>query len=380
MRQYLNWKTYLAIIAILIVGASLYYTSQLAAKLADEERVKVEELVKAIKTVSTSNNSQEDAFATYLITQNKTVPLIITDEKGQIQSSNNIDTVHTINLTHGQVLQQTLADFKNMHAPIMADYGTGKNYVYYGESYMLTQLRYFPYVQLAIIILFLTVVLIALTTAHRSLQNQVWVGLSKETAHQLGTPLSSIEAWLELLRDNDENNEAVLEMQKDLDRLKLVADRFSKVGSSPQLAEENLITRLDEIVEYMQKRAPKKVAISLHTTEQDVPVNISGSLFDWVMENLIRNALDAMGGKGTIDITVINNPQQVWIDVQDSGKGIPRHQVKKVFTPGFTTKKRGWGLGLSLSRRIIEKYHHGSIFVKQSEPGKGTTFRIVIRR
>jgi signal transduction histidine kinase len=380
MRQYLNWKTYLAIIAILIVGASLYYTSQLAAKLADEERVKVEELVKAIKTVSTSNNSQEDAFATYLITQNKTVPLIITDEKGQIQSSNNIDTVHTINLTHGQVLQQTLSDFKNMHAPIMADYGTGKNYVYYGESYMLTQLRYFPYVQLAIIILFLTVVLIALTTAHRSLQNQVWVGLSKETAHQLGTPLSSIEAWLELLRDNDENNEAVLEMQKDLDRLKLVADRFSKVGSSPQLAEENLITRLDEIVEYMQKRAPKKVAISLHTTEQDVPVNISGSLFDWVMENLIRNALDAMGGKGTIDITVINNPQQVWIDVQDSGKGIPRHQVKKVFTPGFTTKKRGWGLGLSLSRRIIEKYHHGSIFVKQSEPGKGTTFRIVIRR
>ena len=380
MRQYLNWKTYLAIIAMLIVGASLYYTSQLATKLAEEEKVTVEELATAIKTVSTSNNTQETAFATYLITRNVTVPLIITNEKGQIYDSRNIDTVQTLTLGHKAIYEEKLNEFKKMHPPIIADYGTGKNYVYYGESYLLTQLRYFPYVQLAIIFLFLAVVLIALSTAHRSLQNQVWVGLSKETAHQLGTPLSSIEAWLELLRDNDENNEAVVEMQKDLDRLKLVADRFSKVGSSPQLAEENLIVRLQEITAYMQKRAPKKVAITLHNSEAEVPVNISGPLFDWVMENLIRNALDAMGGEGTIDITVTNTPQQVWIDVADSGKGIPNHQVKRVFTPGFTTKKRGWGLGLSLSRRIIEKYHHGSIFVKQSEVGKGTTFRIVLRR
>jgi signal transduction histidine kinase len=223
-------------------------------------------------------------------------------------------------------------------------------------------------------------VLFALTAAHRSLQNQVWVGLSKETAHQLGTPLSSMEAWLELLRDSDANNEAVIEMQKDLDRLKLVADRFSKVGSAPQLKEENLVTQLENIVEYMQKRAPQKVAITLHAKESEVPVNISGPLFDWVMENLIRNALDAMGGKGRIDITITNTPQQVYVDVQDNGKGIPGYQVKKVFDPGFTTKKRGWGLGLSLSRRIVEKYHHGSIFVKHSEVGKGTTFRIVLRR
>jgi signal transduction histidine kinase len=276
--------------------------------------------------------------------------------------------------------RQHLLKYKALHKPIVVDYGTGKNIVYYGESYLLTQLRYFPYVQLAIIVIFLIVVLVALNTAHRSLQNQVWVGLSKETAHQLGTPLSSIEAWLELLRDNEENNEAVTEMQKDLDRLKLVADRFSKVGSAPQLEEENLVNRLQGIVEYMQKRSPKKINISLHTRETEVPVNVSGPLLDWVMENLIRNALDAMHGQGKIDVTITNSPQQVWIDVQDTGKGIPSHQLKDVFNPGFTTKKRGWGLGLSLARRIIVNYHNGSIFVKSSEVGKGTTFRIVLRR
>jgi signal transduction histidine kinase len=189
-----------------------------------------------------------------------------------------------------------------------------------------------------------------------------------------------MEGWLELLRETDCDSDAVTEMQKDLDRLKLVADRFSKVGSEPSLEEENLIDRLNDIVAYMQKRSPSKVIIQLHSAEQDVPVNISGPLFDWVMENLIRNALDAMEGKGAINIMVVNAPQHIFIDVQDTGKGIPKYEVKKIFMPGFTTKKRGWGLGLSLSRRIIEKYHHGSIFVKHSEVGKGTTFRIILRR
>ena len=381
MRQYLNWKTYLSLIALLIVGASLYYTSQLAEKLALEEKKKVEEVANAIKTLSNPNisNLQETTFASNIITQNNTIPLIITDEKGGIIDTKNLDTVHSL-VPVKNLVTEKLQEFKKAHKPIEADYGTGKNYIYYGESYLLIQLRYFPYVQLTIIVLFLIVVLLALSAANRSLQNQVWVGLSKETAHQLGTPLSSIEAWLELLREEAPESEAVVEMQKDLDRLKLVADRFSKVGSAPQLEEENLITRLEGIVGYMQKRSPSKVFITLHTKESEVPVNISGHLFDWVMENLIRNALDAMGGTGKIDITVTNQPQQVWVDVQDSGKGIPAYQVKRVFTPGFTTKKRGWGLGLSLSRRIVEKYHHGSIFVKQSELGKGTTFRIILRR
>ena len=378
MRQYLNWKTYLAVVALFIVSASLYYTSQLAQKLAEEEKKKVQELAGALKTLIRSDNIQETAFASNIIAQNTTIPLIILDDKGKISDSRNIDTVNAIN-PH-KVVQEKLVEFKKTHQPIIADYGTGKEYVYYGESYLLTQLRYFPYVQLGIIILFLLVVLVALSAANRNLQNQVWVGLSKETAHQLGTPLSSIEAWLELLRENDANNDAVTEMQKDLDRLKLVADRFGKVGSAPQLEEQNLVTRLEDIVAYMQRRSPNKVNIALHSKEKEVPVNISGPLFDWVMENLIRNALDAMDGKGKIDVTVTNSPQQVWIDVQDTGKGIPGHQVKRVFDPGFTTKKRGWGLGLSLSRRIVEKYHHGSIFVKQSEAGKGTTFRIILRR
>ena len=381
MRQYLNWKTYLSFIALLIVGASLFYTSHLAEKLALEEKKKVEEVANAIKTLSNPNisNLQETTFASNIITQNTSIPLIITDEKGGIIDSRNLDTLHSL-VPIKKLVAEKLQEFKKAHRPIEADYGTGKNYIYYGESYLLIQLRYFPYVQLTIIVLFLIVVLLALSAANRSLQNQVWVGLSKETAHQLGTPLSSIEAWLELLREEAPASEAVVEMQKDLDRLKLVADRFSKVGSSPQLEEENLVTRLEGIVDYMQKRSPSKVIITLHTKEDEVPVNISGPLFDWVMENLIRNALDSMGGTGKIDITVTNQPQQVWVDVQDSGKGIPAYQVKRVFTPGFTTKKRGWGLGLSLSRRIVEKYHHGSIFVKQSELGKGTTFRIILRR
>ena len=378
MRKYINRKTILAFGALCIVAASLYYTSMLAGKLAEEEKKKVFQLANALKTSITSNSIQETAFAQNIIAENTTIPLIYTNEKGAIIDSRNVDSTNSPD--HQKLLQRKLTEFKAIHEPIIADWGTGKNYIYYGESYLLTQLRYFPYIQLAIIFLFLVVVIIALSASYRSLQNQVWVGLSKETAHQLGTPLSSMEGWLELLRDSDQGNEAATEMQKDLDRLKLVADRFSKVGSDPRLEQENLVDRLKEIVTYMQKRSPAKVRITLHVSEPEISVNISGPLFDWVMENLIRNALDAMEGTGAIDINVINQPQQVYIDVQDTGKGIPKHQVKKIFNPGFTTKKRGWGLGLSLSRRIIEKYHHGSIFVKHSEVGKGTTFRIILRR
>ena len=378
MRQYINWKTYLVLIALLIVSGSIYFTNQLAHKLADEERKKVEQVVEAIKTSTKSANGQEVDLATSIVSQNTTIPLIITDEKGNILDSKNIDTSQAQNVKH--FIVEKLDQFKDMHAPIVSDFGSGKSFVYYGESYLLIELRYFPYVQLALVFLFLMVVLIALSSAHRSLQNQVWVGLSKETAHQLGTPLSSIEAWMEMLREDHSNEEALTELQNDIERLKLVADRFSKVGSTPQLAEENMVGRLQTMVDYMQKRAPKKVSITLKTSSADIPANISASLFDWVIENLIRNALDAMDGKGTIEVTISDHIQQVWIDVADNGKGIPAHQVKKIFNPGFTTKKRGWGLGLSLSKRIIEKYHHGSLFVKQSEMGKGTTFRIILRR
>lgn len=378
MRQYFNWKTYLILGALAIVFASIYYTNQLTARLADEEKKKVELLVDAIKTLNVATDNVDVTFLSNFISSNTTLPFIITDAKGTILSHTNVDTGRVRDMT--KFLDKKLGEFQELHPPIVSDFGFGQNYVYYGESHLLTQIRYFPYVQLAIVFLFLVVVLIALSTAHRSIQNQVWVGLSKETAHQLGTPLSSIEAWVELLKEHEENQEAVTEMRKDLDRLKLVADRFGKVGHAPQLEEEDLMVRLENMVQYMQRRAPSKVTISLQTNEQQIPVFISGPLFDWVIENLMRNALDAMDGKGSIDVRVNNHPHHVWIDIHDSGKGIPRHQVKKVFNPGFTTKKRGWGLGLSLSKRIVEKYHHGSLFVKQSEPGKGTTFRIILRR
>jgi len=378
MRQYINWKTYLVLVALCIVTASLYYTNQLAHRLAEEEKKKVEQLAFSLKTLARATNDDEVTFAQTFVSQNTTIPLIITDEQNQILDHKNIDTTNVRNIE--KHIENKLAEFRQMHPPIVADFGIGKNFIYYGESYLLTQLRYYPYVQLAIIFLFLVVVLVALSAAHRSLQNQVWVGLSKETAHQLGTPLSSIEAWLEILKESNCNEEAVSEMQKDMDRLKLVADRFSKVGSIPQMQEENVLVRVQNMVAYMQKRAPSKIVFSLQSNEEDIPLNISGPLLDWVLENLMRNALDAMDGKGKIDIRVTNHAHQVWIDVCDSGKGIPKHQIKKIFNPGFTTKKRGWGLGLSLSKRIIDKYHHGSLYVKSSEVGKGTIFRIVLRR
>lgn len=381
MRQYLNWKIYLIFAAFCIVGASLYYTSQLAAKLADEERKKMVQVAEGIKIIVDNESSDQDlTFASTIISQNTTIPFIAVDEEGNINQYNNLDTAK-VRRDPGY-LKRKLEEFKGIRPPIEAElgYGLGKHYVYYGESYLLTQLRYFPYVQLAIIFLFLLVVLIALSSAHRSIQNQVWVGLSKETAHQLGTPLSSIEGWLEILKEDHNNTDALEEMQKDLDRLKLVADRFGKVGSAPVLEEEDIRHRLRNMVDYMQKRAPAKVSITIDEMDKEIPVNISGPLLDWVIENLMRNALDAMEGKGNIHISVEDTPQQVRIDVSDTGKGIPRHQVKKIFNPGFTTKKRGWGLGLSLSKRIIEKYHHGSLVVRSTEVGKGTTFRIILRR
>lgn len=376
LRQYFNWRTYLVITALCIVAASLLYTSQLASKLAVEERKKVALFAAGIKSIATAKNDEEISFATNIITQDSTIPRIITDESGNIQDIKAIDTAGIKDVA--KFLKLKMQEYKSLNAPLIVNYGFGSVHIYYGESYLLSRLRFFPYAQLAIITLFLLVVIISIGTAHRSIQNQVWVGLSKETAHQLGTPISSIEGWMEIIREELPNNDYVAEMQKDVDRLKLVADRFSKVGSEPKLQIENLVPRLSEMVDYMQKRSPSKVFISFQNAKETVEANISGPLFDWVIENLIRNALDAMEGTGTIEIRLLERDADVIIDVADNGKGIPKHLINKVFLPGFTTKKRGWGLGLSLSKRIIQKYHHGSIYVKQSDLKSGTTFRIIL--
>jgi signal transduction histidine kinase len=376
IRQFFNWRSFLVLMALLIVAASLFYTSQLASKLAIEERKKVALFAEGIQSIATAQNGEELSFVTNIITQDSTIPRIITDEKGLIQDIRAIDTSGVSNVP--QFLNNKIAEYKKINPPIVINYSYGNVFIYYGESYLLTRLRYFPYAQLAIIALFLVVVVISISSANRSIQNQVWVGLSKETAHQLGTPISAIEGWMELLREELPNNDYVSEMQKDVDRLKLVADRFGKVGSEPQLQIENLVPRLAEMVAYMQKRAPHKVIISFESSEPIIEAKISGPIFDWVIENLIRNSLDAMEGAGSIVLNIQNRESKVFIDISDNGKGIPKHLIKKVFNPGFTTKKRGWGLGLSLSKRIIQQYHHGNLFVKNSELHTGSTFRIVL--
>jgi len=378
MRQFFNWKTYFVLIALFIVSATVYYTNLLADKLAKDEKKKVEQYVEGLKVLSQTTDPVASEYILKFSEQNNTIPIILTDENDSILDHKNLDSIKLSN--HKNYVYEQLQSFRKDHDSLIVAFDFGLQKIFYGDSHLLTQLKYFPYVQLVIILLFLIVILMALGAANKSLQNQVWVGLSKETAHQLGTPLTSIEGWIELLAEQDCNKEAVTEMRKDLGRLKLVADRFGKVGSDPELQEEDLVPRIKNMVEYMQKRAPAKVNFSFTTNEEEIPVYINGPLFDWVMENLMRNALDAMDGKGSIDISVENQPQNVKINVSDTGKGIPKHLIKRVFDPGFTTKKRGWGLGLSLAKRIINKYHNGSLYVKSSELGKGSTFRILLRR
>jgi len=241
--------------------------------------------------------------------------------------------------------------------------------------------QYYPLVQLFIVAIFIFFVIYSIMLSNRSTQNQVWAGMAKETAHQLGTPISSLEGWVEMLKENPEVRNISHELQKDVDRLKLVSDRFSKIGSIPSLESSDIVVQIQQMVEYIRKRATEKVHINLDTEgDAEIMVNISKPLFDWVIENLLKNALDAIEDRGSINIHITQNEKEVLIDVTDSGKGISAANIQRVFKPGFTTKKRGWGLGLSLSKRIIEQYHQGELFVKQSEPGKGTTFRIVLRK
>ncbi len=378
MNRYLNWKVFLAIMALLIGGATLHYTSTLAGKLALQERKDVENWAEAIKTLTSAKPEQDFSFAFTITEKNKTIPVIQTDARGRVLNVQNIDTSGVSNVP--LFLKKKIEEFSLVHPAILIDFGSSVNYIYYGESVFLTELRHFPYIQLLILVLFLGVLLYALTTAHRSLQNQVWVGLSKETAHQLGTPLTSMEGWVELLALDMPDSEVVAEMRKDLERLRLVADRFSKVGSTPVLEAEDVNARIENMVDYMRKRAPEKVTILYNSSPQPVLLSLNGPLFDWVLENLMRNALDAMNGAGTIKVYMKEQPTYVVIDVTDSGKGISPKNINKVFKPGFSTKKRGWGLGLSLSKRIIDQYHNGLLRVKESAEGKGTTFRMQIWR
>ncbi|MEO6610535.1 MAG: HAMP domain-containing sensor histidine kinase [Chitinophagaceae bacterium] len=382
-RQFLNWRTGLALIAILIVSGTVIYSQYLARKIAREEKQKVEQWIEAGKFLFNSPLDADTRLASMILTENKTIPIIETNEKDSVLQYVNLDSAKaasSISYVEGKLKQ-----FKSRNPAIEwvdTKDSTKRNRYYYGNSTLLDEVQYYPLVQLAIVALFIVIVFLSLSSSYRSVQNQVWAGMAKETAHQLGTPVSSLEGWVEMLKENSGNEKMIIrELEKDVDRLRLVSDRFGKIGSTPQLEEIDLVSQINSMVDYMRKRATGKIIFTVNThNKQHIPARVSAPLFDWVIENLLKNALDAMEGKGAITVDINDDEKQVHIDVTDTGKGISKQNIARVFKPGFTTKKRGWGLGLSLSRRIIEQYHKGNIFVKQSETGKGTTFRIVLKK
>ena len=380
-KKFIGWKFVLVSTAVIIIVGTIWYVSSLASKIEEEETKKVATWVAANRELLQASDETNINLAAEIITNNTSIPVIITNKKGDIIDSRNLDAANLASDPH--YIREQLDIFRKQHPPFIMEVD-GKsnlyNYIYYGDSLILKQVRYYPYIQLIVVAFFIFLVLVALSSSNRATQNLVWVGMAKETAHQLGTPLSSIEAWIELLKESEGNEMVAAELRKDVDRLKLITERFSKIGSVPQLEEKDVILQVEAMMIYIRKRAPQKVVFTMHTQENEIPAMISPSLFDWVIENLLKNALDSMEGKGAIDIYIESHPAHIIIDIADTGKGIPKANFEKVFKPGFSTKKRGWGLGLSLAKRIIEDYHKGRLTVKSSELNKGTTFRVLLRK
>jgi signal transduction histidine kinase len=386
-------KILLLMIAVIIGVASLLYTNWLTGKMANEERKKVELWAQATKRLAETgiqNNSQagmEQLNTAYLtliqsiLEQNTTIPVIIVEAEGSFNYDANI------NFSPGrkeQVLRKELEKMKSHSEPIRIDLSIEEDdylLLYYRESNILRNLRYYPFVQLFVIIVFIVVAYSAFSATQKAEQNQVWVGMSKETAHQLGTPISSLMAWIEILKLQDVDPSIIEEFEKDTQRLEKITERFSKIGSKPELVPTNLKEVLHSTISYLKTRSSGKVNFS-KSFEENPPlfIPLNAALFSWVIENLCKNAIDAMDNHGNITIDMEEKENSVVIDVTDTGKGVPKSQFKTIFQPGFSTKKRGWGLGLSLAKRIVENYHQGKIFIKWSESGKGTTFRIVLKK
>lgn len=325
-------------------------------------------------------NNLVNSFFSEIVNNSASVPVVITDStRSQVINSGHLDTVMLRDSTY---LSHLIGEMTSQNDPISIDLGDrGKNYIFYKDSYVLTQLRYFPYIQFAIIGIFLLIAYLIFSTSRRSEQNQVWVGLAKETAHQLGTPLSSMMAWVDYLESKGIDEDTIVELHKDVNRLKTITDRFSKIGSTPVLKPEDIVALINQSVEYLKTRTSQKIQFAVNVpSAQPIEVPLNYQLFDWVIENLVKNAVDAMTRSGSITIDILEDEHHVYIDVSDSGKGIPRNMFKTIFNPGYSSKQRGWGLGLSLSKRIIREYHNGKIFVKSSTVGKGTTFRIVLKK
>lgn len=377
--SWLNWRTWLGLLAIGIVTGTIFYSNYLARKIEQEERRRVLIWAESLRTRSVTDDPATLSLTNLISEENKYIPIIETDEKNRPTGNFlNLDSVRV--QQDPKYLSGLIDQFKGQHDSIRVDISLDPavyNNYYYGDTKLLDEVRYYPIIQLLIVALFVALVLISISVRNKSAQNQLWAGLAKETAHQLGTPISSLEGWIEMIRTNNQTDRALIEISKDLDRLKLITDRFGKIGSTPKLEETTLIPQLEQMIQYMRRRSNEKVQILFKSQlSSKYSIGLNAPLFDWVIENLLKNALDAIGSKGEILIKVGAVEKAVIIDVQDSGSGIASKHQKQVFKPGFTTKKRGWGLGLPLSKRIIEQYHGGKLFILYSEVGKGTTFRI----
>ena len=372
-------KFILIIVAIMLGIGSLIFSNSLVRDLAREETIRMEIWTEAMRTFNEADEGTDLNLVLTVIRGNNTIPIIVLDNRGGIESYSNVRIQGTDTLAY---LMQTAAAMREAGHVIRMDLAEPNDYyeVCYDDSLMLKRLGIYPYIQFGVFIVFLAVALFALLSMKRSEQNRVWVGLSKETAHQLGTPISSLMAWTEILRTTYPDDELIPEMSKDVHRLEVIAERFSKIGSQPETQPEDLGQALQRVVNYIERRSSEHVSISLRLPERPITIRMCSSLFEWVIENLCKNAIDAMNGEGQINIHVAQTAERAYIDIEDTGKGIAKGHYESIFTPGFTTKKRGWGLGLSLAKRIIESYHKGRIYVKHSELGKGTTFCIELRK
>jgi len=375
-----NWKSLLFLIAMIIVSGTIVYSQYVAKQIAIEERKNVEAWVEAERTILNSSDTTNINLASKISSENKEIPIIETNEK-DIPTGNFINLDSANFQKNNNFLSEQLKVFKAYNNDpiilVLKENPYTINKYYYGESKLLKQVKWYPFVQLIVVALFILIAFIALQTQYKSGQNQLWASMAKETAHQLGTPVSSLEGWLEILKEKKDNETIVPEIAKDINRLLLITDRFGKIGSTPKLELNFPVAFVLTVVEYMKKRSNNQIIFTVNTNHlESLQINLTPTLFDWVFENLLKNALDAMDGKGLIDIQFEQNENELIINVTDSGKGIPKNMLTNVFKAGFTTKKRGWGIGLSLSKRIIEQYHNGKLFVKWSEQGKGTTFCI----
>lgn len=377
-------KIILVVMAIVIAVASLVVSHSMTRDLEAQERSRMEVWAEAMRSLNQADENTDLNLVLKVINDNNTIPVIVLDSNGKVTDFRNLSinaSSRADSLTKvTRIGHELLARKRNIRIFLEKRH---RDYidVCYDESLMLKRLSWYPYVQLGVVLLFVVVAIFALLTSKRAEQNKVWVGLSKETAHQLGTPISSLIAWVEILKETYPDDTLIPEMDKDVKRLQLIADRFSKIGSVPAPVPTDLLELLGHVVDYMDRRTSKKVKILTDFPAHQVIVDLNGSLFEWVIENLCKNAVDAMGGEqGTITLKVEETDTWVYLDVSDTGKGIRKRNINNVFRPGFTTKKRGWGLGLSLAKRIVEEYHHGRIYVKESEVGKGTTFRIELRK